>query len=170
LQTKLRGGAVDICVQGGGLQLDPVAAAAGDRMSPLGICPRPHQRLWDIEKMAENRPENSKSEANTREIRFSKSFFSSLLARLRGFAHFQGIRTWKINDLGEKVFTTGAAVVPHSRASGYRAFAAIVSRAGATKLACADQYIKTQPGEGTRSSLQPILATFMKDYLNKSDS
>jgi hypothetical protein len=107
LQTKLRGGAVDICVQGGGLQLDPVAAAAGDRMSPLGICPRPHQRLWDIEKMAENRPENSKSEANTREIRFSKSFFSSLLARLRGFAHFQGIRTWKINDLGEKVFTTG---------------------------------------------------------------
>jgi hypothetical protein len=29
------------------------------------------------------------------------------LAHVRGYAHFQGIRTWKINDLGEKVFTTG---------------------------------------------------------------
>ena len=49
-------GRVDVCVQGGGLQLDPAAAAAGDGMSLPGICPRPHQRLGGSEKLGENSP------------------------------------------------------------------------------------------------------------------
>jgi hypothetical protein len=39
------------CVQGGGLQLDPIAASAGDRMSLPGIRPRPRQRLCGSGKL-----------------------------------------------------------------------------------------------------------------------
>ena len=70
-QTKLRGvksGRVDVCVQGGGLQPGPIAAAAGDSMSLPGIWPRPHQRLWNSRKMAENARGNRKSKLNTDKI------------------------------------------------------------------------------------------------------
>src|SRR5581483_9962021 len=57
-------GRVDVCVQGGGLQPGPIAAAAGDSMSLPKIWPRPHQRLWTARKMAENARGNRKSKLN----------------------------------------------------------------------------------------------------------
>ena len=71
-----RGGAgrVDVCLQGGGLQLDPAAAAAGDRMSLPGICPRPHQRLCGSGKLGENRPGDHKSSTNRVDFVFGRAF------------------------------------------------------------------------------------------------
>jgi hypothetical protein len=56
-------GRVNVCVEGGGLQLDPVAKAACDGMSLSEMGPRPYRRLWDIGKLAENCPQNRKSTA-----------------------------------------------------------------------------------------------------------
>jgi hypothetical protein len=64
----------------------------------------------------------------------SKYFFREILARLRGFADFQDIRTWKINDLGKKVITTGGRQLFRIRGLP----AAFVPRAGATKPTGAD--------------------------------
>jgi transposase len=74
-------GRVVVCAQGGGLQLDPVAAVAADRMSLPRVCPRPHQRLPETPKTAENPPRDHRSEVNAAKIRFSTGFFSSLLKR-----------------------------------------------------------------------------------------
>ena len=72
-QTKLRGagpGQVVICVQGCGLQFDPAAAVAQNRMNLPKIHRRPHQRLCGILKSAPNRPEDRKSKADKDKIWF----------------------------------------------------------------------------------------------------
>ena len=61
---------VVICVQGCGLQFDPAAAVAQNRMNLPKIHRRPHQRLCGILKSAPNRPEDRKSKADKDKIWF----------------------------------------------------------------------------------------------------
>ena len=94
--------------------------------------------------------------------------YDRALTRLREFAVFQGVRSLFINELDEKVFTTGCASCSTFEDFRISGFCLDRPRAGAKKTDDADQYIKTRPGEGTRSSLQPIPATFIKEVHDKS--
>ena len=63
-------GGMDVRVEGSGLQSDPLAATAGNRITAPKIRPRPHQRLCGAAKTAESCPGNPKSKQQSGEIQF----------------------------------------------------------------------------------------------------